>query len=254
MSLFTDGPPASIEDLAAQDSQLLAVASTEGLDVTQKLALARDDLAMELTGMMSSLHPGEQVFWPAPQARLDRVAVTAPLKLWHTCRTLEMVYADAYNNQRNDRYGAKRDQFHRMAEAAREKVRQIGLGMVADPVPQAGTPTVSAAPGSLADGCYYVTMAWVNAEGEEGASAVPAAITITRSTLRVQPPAAPAAAAGWNVYAGTAPENMVRQNSSLLGTGDTWQQNTALISTGQAPGAGQEPAFLKPIPRILQRG
>ena len=34
MALFTDGPASSIEDLAAQDSQVLNVASSEGIDLT----------------------------------------------------------------------------------------------------------------------------------------------------------------------------------------------------------------------------
>ena len=36
MALFTDGPISCIEDLTAQDSQLLNVASVEGIDMTQK--------------------------------------------------------------------------------------------------------------------------------------------------------------------------------------------------------------------------
>ena len=77
-----------------------------------------------------------------------------------------MVYGDAYNSQLNDRYGAKRDQFHELARWAYEKLLQIGLGMVALPVARATTPAVTAAAGeALPDGTYYVTMAWVNRAG-----------------------------------------------------------------------------------------
>ena len=44
MALFTDGPVSSIDDLAAQDTQLLDVANAEGIDVTRKLGLAQDEL------------------------------------------------------------------------------------------------------------------------------------------------------------------------------------------------------------------
>ena len=38
MALFTDGPLNTIEDLRAHDSQLVDVASTEGIDLTKKRA------------------------------------------------------------------------------------------------------------------------------------------------------------------------------------------------------------------------
>src|SRR5579872_4630479 len=153
MALFTDGPPSAIEDLAALDSQLLAVAGVEGIDVTQKLRLAHEDLAIELSGTLRSL---------------NRIAVTPALKLWHTCRTLEMFYADAYNSQLNDRYAGRRDQFHHAARTAYDRLLRIGLGIVNLPVPQAAAPSISAVTGSpLPDGTYYAAIAWTNRLGEE---------------------------------------------------------------------------------------
>ena len=35
---------------------------------------------------------------------LSHVVVTPPVRLWHTYRTLENVYREAYNSQLNDRY------------------------------------------------------------------------------------------------------------------------------------------------------
>jgi hypothetical protein len=187
MALFTDGPVSSIEDLTAQDSQLLDVASTEGIDIAQKLELAQEDVGMELTVLLSKLSFADQPFWMAPLPSLGSVAVTPALKRWHTYLALEMVYRDAYNSQLNDRYAGKRDQFHQMAQWACEKLVQTGVGLVLRPVPKAATPQVTAIPGALADGTYYVSMAWVSACGEEGASATPAAITIAASTLQIQP-------------------------------------------------------------------
>ena len=53
MALFTDGPISCIEDLTAQDSQLLNVASVEGIDTTQKMAIAQEELAMDLIGVLT---------------------------------------------------------------------------------------------------------------------------------------------------------------------------------------------------------
>ena len=254
MALFTDGPTSSIEDLIAQDSQLLDVASTEGIDVTRKLALAQEDVGVELTVLLAKLSFADQAFWMPSQPNLGAVVVTPALKRWHTYAALELVYRDAYNSQLNDRYAGKRDQFHQMAQWACEKLIQTGVGLVLGPVPRAATPLVTAIPGALADGTYYISIAWVNASGEEGASAVPAALTIAASTLQVQPGPAPANAANWNVYIGTEEATMVRQNESPISAGELWRQDGALATAGCTPGTGQEPAYLKPLPRVIQRG
>src|SRR5690242_13287436 len=119
MALFTDGPPASMEDLSAHDSQLMSVASAEGIDVTAKLAVAHEAIGIELAGMLS------ESGGPA----LRRVVATPLVRLWHVFRTLEAVYRDAYSSQLNDRYGAKRDQFRGLGDWAREQVRQAGVGV-----------------------------------------------------------------------------------------------------------------------------
>ena len=259
MALFTDGPAASMEDLTAQDSQLLDVASVEGIDVAQKLALAQDELALELDALLTRLSYVDQLFWLAPQPGLGSVVVTPALKLWHTFRSLEMVYSDAYNNQLNDRYAGKRDQFHVRAKWAYETLVAAGIGVASVPVPQAATPAVTAAaapaPGTpLPVGTYYATVAWVNAGGQDGASAIPATIATTGGSLLVQPAdAPPRTAAGWNVYVGTGPDSMALQNGSPIAIGRTWLQ-PAVVAAGRPPGPGQRPSYLKPVPRMIQRG
>jgi len=97
-------------------------------------------------------------------------------------------------------------------------------------------------------------MAWVNAGGEDGASAIPATIATTGSTLLVEPAGAPPkTAAGWNVYVGTGPDSMALQNGSPIAIGQTWLQ-PATLAAGRPPGTGQRPSYLKPVPRAIQRG
>jgi hypothetical protein len=254
-----------MEDLTAQDSQLDDVASIEGIDVTQKIALAQDELAVELNALMTRLSGADQLFRLAPDSSLGSVVVTPALKMWHTFRSLEMVYSDAYNSQLNDRYAGKRDQFHSSAKWAYGMLVAAGIGVASVPVPRAAIPTVTAAaapaapaPGTpLADGTYYVTVAWVNAGGEEGACAVPATIATTGSSLLVQAVGRggtpPKTAAGWNVYVGTGPDSMALQNGSPIAIGQTWLQPAPLVA-GRPPGAGQRPSYMKPVPRAIQRG
>jgi len=245
MALFTDGTVSGMEDLTAQDSQLASVASVEGIDVTQKLALAQDELRLELGTLLARLRP---------QPYTGCVVITPALKLWHTYRALTLVYSDAYNNQLNDRYAGKRDQFHKMAKRAYDKLIEVGIAMTVNPVPQAATPSVVATVGGLPDGTYFVTMAWVNAAGEEGAAATPAAITTASSTLLVEPGTAPKTAAGWNVYAGTDPNQMTIQNAEVIPPGQTWLQPPLLATGGRGPGTGQSPSYVQPVPRIIPRG
>jgi hypothetical protein len=254
MALFIDGSISGLQDLIAQDSQLLDVATVEGIDVTLKMASAQEEIGLDLVTLLNSLHFVDQPFWLGPQTSLNSVVVTTGLKLWHIYRTLEMVYSDAYSSQLIDRYGAKRGYFRDEAKRSRERLIQIGIGVTSHPVPRAATPKVIAIPGSLSDGIYYVTMAWVNLAGEEGASAVPAVITLAASTLQVNSAAPPPTAVSWNVYVGHAPEAMVIQNGSPIPAWETWLQAAALAASGQRPGSGQEPNYLKPIPRVLQRG
>ncbi len=255
MALFTDGPPSCIEDLSAQDTQLLDIANVEGIDVTQKLRLAHDELGIQLYSLLSASNRVDQSFWLLPRPNLAVVAVTPPLKLWHTYRTLEMFYADAYHCQLNDRYAGRRDQFHERAKWAYEKLLQIGLGIVTLPVPKAAIPSATAADGApLPNGTYYVTMAWVNRLGEEGAAAAPVDVTTAANTVLVQPGPGPLNATGWNVFLGTDPGALVQQNPAPIGIGQTWLQFVPPALGGNKPGQGQKPTFLQPLPRLIQRG
>jgi hypothetical protein len=258
MALFTDGPVSSIEDLTARDSQLLTTASVEGIDVTQKLVLAQDEIALELSALLTRLSYIGQLFWVPPQPNIGSVVVTPALKLWHTLRTLELVYSDAYNSQLNDRYAGKRDQFGEMAKWAYDKLVDAGIGIASYPLPQAAAPQVATAvaapPGvQLPDGTYYVTMAWTNSQSEEGACAVPTTITTSACTLTIQPGTAPQNATGWNLYVGTSPDNLSLANDTPIAAGESWLQ-PGTLAAGRAPCSGQSPSYVKPVPRMIQRG
>jgi hypothetical protein len=256
MALFTDGPPCGMEDLSAHDSQLMAVANTEGIDVTQKLRLAHKELALELHGLLTRI-PSE-AYGLSPEFTPDCVAVTPALKLWHAFRSLELAYADAYSNQLNDRYAGKRDQFHERARWAKERLIQTGVGMVRCPLPKAAVPALGTAPGAMPDGTYYVTIAWVNPGGEEGSCADVSLVNVSSSTLTARAKTddfpAPRTASGWNVYLGQDPDHMTAQNAVPIPVNGTWVQPNALATAGRRPGKGQRPDFLRPVPRVIPRG
>ena len=250
MALLTDGAVASIEELRGYDTQLLNVATVEGIDVTRKLALAAEELSVEVTGLLERVALVGQSTGPPT---IGQVIVTPPVKLWYIFRTLEMVYRDAYNSQLNDRYAGRRDEYHEMAMWAYDQVIQGGLGIVTDPVEQAATPALRASGGGLGDGTYYVAIAWTNTAGEEGASSLPAMIKVSGSSFAVQT-TAPRNVKGWNVYSGTCPATMTRQNWPSLTPGQTWVQPDIMSTTGRLAGSGQAPTYRLPVPRTIQRG
>jgi hypothetical protein len=164
-----------------------------------------------------------------------------------------MVYRDAYNSQLNDRYAVKRDEYHEMVKWAYDQVIQSGLGIATDPVEQAAMPVLHASAGGLADGAYFVAIAWTNAAGEEGGSSIPGMIEVSGSSFAVQA-TLPPNVKGWNVYSGTSPETMTIQNLPTLAPGETWVQPDTLSTTGRLAGSGQAPTYLLVVPRTIQRG
>lgn len=245
MALFTDGPLSCIEDLALRDSQLLDVANTEGIDVTHKISFAQEEIQIELDLLLGRL----KTRW-----NYANVIATSPLKLWHAYRTLELVYADAFHNQWNDRYASKRDEFHKNGKWAFEKLIQQGVAVTPTPVPRPVMPEVDVTAGTLPDNAYYVTMTWVNGNGEESAPAPATEADTSGQTLIVQPGTAPAGAVGWNVFIGRSSDAMTMQNGQLIAPDQPWQQPDTLTITGRGPGLGQPPVFLQPVPRFIQRG
>lgn len=257
MPLFTDGPPSSIEDLSAQDAQLTDVANVEGIDVTRKLAMAWDELGLELYSMLTSFGTADRMFWQPPRPNLGAVVVTPPLKLWHTFRALQMVYEDAYNCQLNDRYAGKRDRFGERARWAIGKLKEIGIGICGLPVARASLPVVSPAAAlglPLPDGAYFAAAAWINRNGEEGAVGDAADVTTSGGTFLVNAGTAPSNAVSWNVYAGPDENALSLQNSVPLPAGQTWLQPAPMVAGGRAPGDGQAASYLTVVPQLIQRG
>jgi hypothetical protein len=243
MALFTDGTISNSEDLTGHDSGVLEVASTEGIDVTKKLRLAQDELAVELTALLSD-----------PDT-LRNLVVTTPLRLWHAFQTLTLVYRDAYYNQLNERYGGKRDEYAALARWAANKLMDAGIGLVSNPMAKAEAPELDSVPGAQTGGTYYACVSWLNGDGEEGAAGEWRSLTVgDGGVLAVRPANPPANAMGWNVFVGLSPDALAQQNESVLTIGQRWLQNATVATVGKPPGTGQIANYVRSVPRVLQRG
>lgn len=254
MALLTDGI-STIQNLISQDSSVLNTAQTESIDLNQKLMLARQDLAIELTILLQRSITYDWQLWLQPEPQLNNIVVTPPLQLWHVFQTLALVYQDAYCNQLNDRYKGKRDQFQRLSKWGMDKLVQTGIGIVPDPIPQAVPPQLTSIPEGAAAATYCASVAWVNVEGEEGQSSSPSSLYLAAgNSLVVQPLNQPSNATAWNVYVGLSPTSMALQNISAMAPDQVWVQEGPVSTLGRGPGTGQAPDYLRALPRVIQRG
>jgi hypothetical protein len=252
--LFTDNPAIAIEDLADYEAAVLDTAVTEGINLTVKIRLAVNEVGLQLQSQFPPLQPNGSL--ANPPLTLSNIVVTPPLRLWLVFHTLELVYRDAYFSQLNDRYLAKWNEYKDLSASAAALLFQIGVGTVADPIPQAVHPALSLVAGALATGTYFVEVSWKNASGQEGSPSETTALGVTAShTLQVQALNAPSNAVSWNVYAGLTPDALFLQNTTPLVPGAIWTApSSGLFASGTQPGTGQPPTYLSPAPKILLRG
>ena len=254
MALFRDGI-STIQDLMGQDSSVLATAQAENIDLSQKLTLAQQDLGIELTAILQQSETYDWQFRLQPDPQLNNIVVTPPLQLWHVFHTLKLVYQDVYFNQLNDRYKGKRDQFQLLEKWAMDKLIQTGVGMASDPIPRAQPPLLTSMAGGEPAATYCASVAWLNAENQEGQPSNAATLPVAAGNVLVaQPVSQPSNATGWNVYAGLLPTAMTLQNTTALATDQVWVQAGPVTTAGRTPGTGQAPDYTRALPRLIQRG
>src|ERR1700736_3095467 len=148
MALFTDGQLNALIDLQNYENRILDVASAEGIDLAGKIALAQDEVANEVLMFLLKRLPFSESQWlalPAVRQKLgvSDVAATKPLRQWHAHKTLAYVYRDAFNNQLNDRYQGKWNEYEQLAKTSSKNYLRIGVGLVAGPIPKASLPLLS---------------------------------------------------------------------------------------------------------------
>ncbi len=257
MALLTDGNPNDTEGLRVVESAILEVARVEGIDLNAKLCLATEEISQDVLDMLLG-HTPVPFLIGGERRRLLGVAdvvVSPQMKRWQALHTLAVVYRDAYNNQLNDRYLSKWDEYRELARGARERTYGFGIGLVAAPIPRAETPVLGAGTGALAGALYYAQVSWVSASGQEGsASCATNFQTSDNSVLTVAAGNAPAVAVGWNVYVGLTVSTVTLQNSAPLAIGTTFTLPGSGVVGGRGPGDGQAAEMFVTGGRILRRG
>ncbi|HLH40487.1 MAG TPA: hypothetical protein VKX39_15155 [Bryobacteraceae bacterium] len=244
MALLTDGSPNTPEDLTAYESAILNVAATEAIDLGVKLSLATEEISEDVLDILLDHTRGYD-----PQSMVRRqigvadVVVSPQMKRWHALHTLAMVYRDAFNNQLNDRYLPKWQEYRKLSADARSQTAIFGIGLVNTPIPEAGVPALSmTAAAGAATAIYYIAITWVAANGEEGApSPVTTFETGAGMTLVVAGVNPPAVATGFNVYVGLSSTSLALQTASPVPAGQSFVMPATGLFAGRAPGDGQKP-------------
>ena len=254
MALFVDGSAATIDDLTNQDSGMLDVSQTCGIDVSTKLRLAHEEIETDLQLWLERPRPILELVWP-PVLRMEQIVVTPTLTRWETMQALALFYRDAYFSQLADRYQAKWNEYSSLTRSAYEKYMLCGMGLVQYPVHRAPAPLLGSVAGPQSGGTFYASASWVNSQGGEGAASVASSIAIPDGNLMtVGMPAAPPKVAGFNVYAGSALSAMYLQNDVVLPLGASFTYVPGFVTQGRLPGTGQHPEFVRPLGRMLWRG
>src|ERR1700722_970352 len=125
MMLLTDGSPNTPEDLRVYESAILDVSSTEKINLDTKLRLATEEISEILLNILldqTTAASGGQM--TRRLLGVSDVVVTRQLKRWHALYTLAIFYRDAYNDQLNDRYLAKWNEYLLLASGAQSLTTQ----------------------------------------------------------------------------------------------------------------------------------
>jgi hypothetical protein len=255
MALFIDGPISDAADLQRYENDILSVASAEGIELGAKIILAQHDLADEVLKFLlrrSSCRDSTSAFRRTRE--VNDVVVSEPMRQWHVHKTLALVYRDAYDNQLNDRYQGKWQEYEKLARASKATCFQIGVGLVADPVPKAPSPTLTGVVGSASGGTFYAAVTWLNAAGQEGSpSDFVQLVTSNGEQLVVAVSGPPDNVTGWNVYVGLSPATVSLQNQGPLIPSSSWTMNSGPNPGARLP-AGQPPSWFIVDHRVIERG
>lgn len=244
MALLVDGELSTLEDLECQDSGVMQVAHSEGIDLNRKLQLARREIEIEVEGLLRRADSG----------RMEEVVVTGAMSRWHALLTLAMVYRDAYFSQLNDRFGGRWQAYLKEAHEAGRRVLEGGVGLTTMPLRRPTGVDAALGMGDAAPRVYYLRASWVNEFGEESAASPVAMVeAVSPHSLTVRPEGPGAGAAGWHVYAGFGPEQVQRQTVNPLSLGQDWQAPGGPLADGPRPSEGQEAQRYVAWRRLLRR-
>jgi hypothetical protein len=162
MALFTDGLVSGMEDLTAQDTQLIERGKRRGIDVTQKLALAQEELALEITTLLSGSRRAEAGVLARRNPDRQRGGDAGAQTLAHVPNFRDGVRRCVLEPIERPVRGETETSSTSVSGWAYERLLLMGSGSSGpDSAPQ-GTSGSQLRAASLPNGTYYVAMTWTN--------------------------------------------------------------------------------------------
>lgn len=265
MTLFTDGSPASIEDLRRYDSSAESLAHEAGINLDAKLSVAAEEVGQDIfsfllcqstpggsgAGLFQNSVPGQA---GRQRIGLSDVTITPALRRWHALKTLAGLYRDAYCSDVTDRFRLKWEEYEKLAKNAADYSFTTGIGLSRSPVPKAPVPVVLETPATVDRNDYAVRVTWVNSEGAEGAPSDVWHASLGVGDRIAVMGTAPLAATGWNVYLATENGTPLLQNPVPLAVNASWTCPGEPLRQGKPLLEGQPPDYIVVERRTLLRG
>jgi hypothetical protein len=254
MALLVDGNISSLVDLQAYDSGVLEAARNEGVNVEQKLALAEEEISLEVAAFLLR-HKERAPLLPNGQPDLRPVVVSSGLRLWSTLRTLALIYGDAYSSQLNDRYLNKQRHFETHAKKAADTYFETGVGLTYDPILRARPPELVTGGAGPEAAVYSLSVAWRSTRGGRGAASLPITITTTAGQgFQVRAVDPPDNSMSFDVYAASNEQAMTQQTQFPVPAGEWWVMPPTGLVTGASISLTQSADYFVRHQRILRRG
>lgn len=264
MTLFTDGSPASIDDLRRYDSSAESLAHDAGINLDSKLSVAAEEVGQEIfTFLLFQSAPnasGGSLQYSAPgeagrqRIGLGDVMVTPALRRWHALKTLAGLYRDAYCSDVTDRFRLKWEEYEKLAKDASDYSFTTGIGLSRSPVPKAPVPTVTEASATEDRTDFSIRVTWVNVDGGEGAPSDAWHAPLATGDHIGVGGNVPTSVVGWNVYLGTENGTPLLQNSTPLLPGALWTYPGGSLKQGKSLVEGQLPDYIVVERRTFLRG
>lgn len=259
MALFTDADVITLDDLLEFETSLVQVASSHGINVDTKIALATNAISDRVMLWLLNIWASDPQWLTRRLIGLSTVVVTPPLQRWLCFESLSRFFAEAYNVQLNTRFQGKWTEYQTAAQNASDMVFRSGIGIVYNALPKPAMPLVAIETGTVSPQALYVQTTWIDSQGNESApSPINGVILDGTATIVVAMSegalGAPSSAAGWCVYAGTTETDITRQNSAPLAIGSSWDLPVTGLIDGTAPEDGQSPQYYVQLSRQILRG
>ncbi len=249
MALMLDGKMSTVADIIQQDSGCLEVSEAEAISIDGKLALADRDCRLKLAQFVVNQGLEDVLGAAGNLLRLDRIVANEAMERWHEFHTLSLLYSDAYYRSLNDRYEKKLQHYEGMAKAAWEALIDTGIACTLDPVPRATIAATDLVPGMMeAAGAYFISIQWLNLNGQRGA------LSDTRMVhagigmgIQITAGERPAGISDYDVFAGTEPERLYKQNEQPVSANDAFVVSSILLTSDESS------AWSEPVDFVLRR-